>query len=56
VFIVYKLVDKVGKTTLASIYACKQVAQKLLATEELAHDLMFPHYPQGERSVTVDVR
>lgn len=56
VFIVYKMFDERGKATMQSIYACKLVKDKWLATEELSEDLMFHHYIEGKERVTINVR
>jgi hypothetical protein len=55
-FIVYRMVDAGGKTTLESMYACKRVGKEWLATEELAEDPMFHHFLEGQRHVTLNVR
>lgn len=56
VFIVYKMFDKAGKLTMYSMYACKKEGDKWLATEELAEDLMFQHFLEKERRVSINVR
>ncbi len=56
VFIVYKMFDASGKATMHSIYACKLVKDKWLATDELSEDLMFHHYLEGKDRVTKNIR
>lgn len=56
VFIVYKMFNESGKATMHSIYACKLVKDKWLATDELSEDLMFHHYIEGKERVTINVR
>lgn len=56
VLIVYKMFNESGKVTMHSIYACKLVKDKWLATDELSEDLMFHHYIEGKEKVTINVR
>lgn len=56
VLLVYKMFNESGKATMHSIYACKLVKDKWLATDELSEDLMFHHYIEGKERVTINVR